>query len=115
MIFAWILIVLLLLISLGLFYIIYLLSEQIEQYEESVEFYVQWYEKFIQSIADADNKMQEVDKKGSFSSDDEIGFAYDTIKECIQQLTEMGAITYERQEGGQTDSSEEIQGQEEEE
>ena len=54
--------------------------------------------------------MDEVDKRGSFSSDDEIGFAYQTVKECIEQLNQMGAINYD----GQTDSREEVQGQEEE-
>ena len=114
MIFAWILIIVLILLTSFFGYVIYLLSEQIEQYEESVEFLEQWYEKFITTIADADNKMQEVDKRGSFSSDDEIGFAYQTVKECIEQLTLMGAITYDEQTG-QTDSREEVQGQEEEE
>ena len=115
MIFAWILIILLIIISSFLCWVIYLMTQQIEQYEENVEYYQNWYDKFITIIADADTKMKEVDNKGSFSSDDEIGFAYQTVKECINQLTEMGVITYERQEDGQTDSSEEVQGQEEEE
>ena len=115
MVFAWILIILLIIISSFLCWVIYLMTQQIEQYEENVEYYQNWYDKFITIIADADTKMKEVDNKGSFSSDDEIGFAYQTVKECINQLTEMGVITYERQEDGQTDSSEEIQGQEEEE
>jgi len=62
----------------------------------------------------SNSAMRSIDKKGSFSSDDEIGFAYTTIKECIDNLTEMGVITYD-EEDGQTDSREEVQGQEEEE
>ena len=114
MIFAWILIVVLILLCSFLFYIIYLMSESIEQYEKNIDYYTDWYNKFITAIADADARMQSIDRKGSFSSDDEIGFAYQTIKECIDNLTEMGVITYD-EEGGQTDSREEIQGQEEEE
>ena len=45
MIFAWILIVVLIIVSLFLTYIIYLLSEQVEQYEENVDFYQEWYDK----------------------------------------------------------------------
>ena len=115
MIFAWILIVVLIILCVFLSYLIYLLAEQIEEYEENVEFFKEWYDKFITIIADADNRLQEVDTRGSFSSDDEVGFAYKTIKECINNLTEMGAITYEREEERQTDSREEVQGQEEEE
>ena len=114
MIFAWILIVVLILLCSFLFYIIYLMSESIEQYEKNIDYYTDWYNKFITAIADADARMQSIDRKGSFSSDDEIGFAYQTIKECIDNLTEMGVITYD-EEDGQTDSRKEVQGQEEEE
>ena len=76
MIFTWILIILLIIISSFLCWVIYLMTQQIEQYEENVEYYQNWYDKFITIIADADTKMKEVDNKGSFSSDDEIGFAY---------------------------------------
>ena len=110
-------IVLILLIAVIVFmgYVIYLMSEQIEQFEDVVQDYTDWIENFVEQISIADQKMKAVDNRGSFSSDDEIGFAYQTVKECINQLTEMGVITYERQEDGQTDSSEEVQGQEEEE
>ena len=111
MIFAWILISLLTILSGFLIYVIYQMAEQADEYENNIDFFKQWYDKFITIIADADNKLAEVDKRGSFSSDDEIGFAYKTIQECINNLTEMGAITYERE----TDSREEVQGQEEEE
>ena len=92
-------------------YVIYLMSEQIEQFEEVVQDYTDWMDRFVEQISIADQKMKAVDNRGSFSSDDEIGFAFKTVKECIEQLNQMGAITY----GGQTDSREEIQGQEEEE
>ena len=105
-------IVLILLIAMIGFmgYVIYLMSEQIEQFEEVVDQYTDWIENFIEQISIADQKMQSVDKRGSFSSDDEIGFAFKSVKECIEQLNELG-----EQYGGQTDSTEEIQGQEEEE
>ena len=101
------------LVSLVLFltWVVYRLMEQNEQYQDDIEWFQDWYSKFINSIAEANVRMEQVDKKGSFSSDDEIGFAYQTVKECIENLNQMGAITY----GGQTDSTEEIQGQEEEE
>ena len=114
MIFAWILIVLLILVGSFLFWVVYLMSKEINQYEQNILFYEQWYDEFITVIADADSRMNAVDKKGSFSSDDEVGFAYETIRECIDKLTEMGAITYDK-DARQADSSEEIQGQEEEE
>ena len=44
-----------------------------------------WYGKFIDVLAESDSRMKEVDTKGSFSSDDEIGFVFDEIKK-IQLL-----------------------------
>ena len=109
-----ILIIFLIVIICGLGYILYLLVEQNEQYEEQITTLYEWYQTFVVSIAEANDRMEQVDKRGSFSSDDEIGFAYKTIKDCIEQLNELGVISYDGEEG-QTDSTEEIQGQEEEE
>ena len=91
-------------------YVIYLMSEQIEQFEEVVQDYTDWMDRFVEQISIADQKMKAVDNRGSFSSDDEIGFAFKTVKECIEQLNELGEAY-----GGQTDSTEEVQGEEEEE
>ena len=66
-----------------------------------------WVEDYAQRIQDTKQTLDEVDIKGSFSSDDEIGFAYETVRECIEQLTKKGAITYDGEEGRQTDSTEE--------
>ena len=105
-------IVLILLIAIigFLVYVVYLLSEQVEQFEDVVEQYTEWIENFIEQISIAHQKMEAVDKRGSFSSDDEIGFAFKTVKECIEQLNELG-----EEYGGQTDSTEEVQGEKEEE
>ena len=81
---------------------------QSEQYESDLEWFREWYGNFIEILSVSDSKMKEVDRKGSFSSDDEIGFAYKTIKDCIEQLTQMGAITYDGQEDREADSTEEI-------
>ena len=105
-------IILIVLIGLVIFfgYVIYLMSDGLEQLENQVEFYTEWYETFIERLADANDKMAQVDKRGSFSSDDEIGFAFKTVKECIEQLNELGEAY-----GGETDSTEEVQRKEEEE
>ena len=96
--------IILIVITLFLSWILYRLLRQNEQYENDIEWFQEWYSKFITTLAEADVRMNEIDRRGSFSEDDEIGFAYKTIKECIENLNEMGAITY----GGETDSREEI-------
>ena len=95
-------------VILFLVWVIYRLVNQSEQYESDLRWFQEWYGKFIDILAESDSRMKEVDIKGSFSSDDEIGFAYRTIKDCIEQLTQMGAITYDGQEDREADSTEEI-------
>ena len=92
-------------------WVVFRMTEQIEEFEDAIEWFEEWKNEFVASLADANRKMKEIDNRGTFSSDDEIGFAYKTINQCIEQLNQLGVITY----GGETDSTEEIQGQEEEE
>ena len=106
----WIIVTLLLLTTIGfLLVVVYRMTEQIEQFEEYAEWFEKWQKEFVTTLADADKKMKELDRRGTFSSDDEIGFAYNVINECIENLNQMGVITYGGQEG-QTDSTETIQG-----
>ena len=97
-------IVIILLIGLvGFFgFIIYRLQEQNEQYEEAVNMFVGWYNEFIPRLDEAYQKMEAVDKRGSFSSDDEIGHAFIVVRDCIEELAKMG-----EEYDGQTDSTEE--------
>ena len=97
-------IVLIVLMVLVIFfgYVIYLMSEGMEQLESQVELYTEWYETFIDRLSDASDKMGQVDKRGSFSSDDEIGHAFIVVRDCIEELSKMGEA-YD----GQADSTEE--------
>lgn len=50
------------------------------------------YNSFIANLytrfRDAHNTMKAVDQRGSFSSDDEVGAAFQAIKECVDELDE---------------------------
>ena len=111
----WFLIILSIILSIStgfLIWVVYRLTEQIEEFEDAVEWFEGWKNELVISLAEANRKMKAIDNRGTFSSDDEIGFAYETINQCIEQLNQLGVITYG---GEETDSTEEIQGQEEEE
>ena len=97
-------IVIILLLGLVLFFgfIIYRLQEQNEQYEIAINMFTEWYNEFIPRLDEASQKMQAVDKRGSFSSDDEIGHAFIVVRDCIEELAKMG-----EEYDGQTDSTEE--------
>ena len=109
----WTTIFIIILIGIILFlgWVIYLMTEQLEQIENNIGVYEEYYNAFIEQLNEANQKMQAIDNKGSFSSDDEIGFAFKTVRDCIDDLVQMGVITYDEE----ADSGEEVQGEEEEE
>ena len=54
-------------------YIIYNLNQKTEQYET-------WFESIREQVSDTNVKLNEIDVRGSFSSDDEIGFYFKYIQ-----------------------------------
>jgi hypothetical protein len=57
---------------------------------EKCEDIINTYEKYMVNISnmikDSDKRLKEVDRKGSFESDDEVGFFFITLKEIQDQL-----------------------------
>jgi len=71
-------------IVLGIFvltegYIIWNLMKKTELLET-------WVEDFTETIESVNTKLTEIDIKGSFESDDEVGIVFQLIKETIKQL-----------------------------
>ena len=91
-----IIIILTLLLFLSGFFI-YNLFNQVEQLEEQVQkIYKEneknlnefnfFYKMFLGWFTEAHLELNRVDKRGSFSSDDEIGFAFKVVKESMEQV-----------------------------
>ena len=57
---------------------------------EKCEDIILTYEKYMSSLSntvkDADKRLKEVDRKGSFESDDEVGFFFEQLKSLQDQL-----------------------------
>ena len=51
-----------------------------EKQEDILSGYMAYLNKISQTIEAADKKMQEIDAKGSFKSDDEVGFFFQQIQ-----------------------------------
>ena len=71
-------------IVLGLFvliegYVIWNLTRKTELLET-------WVEDFTQTIETVQNDLEEIDAKGSFKADDEVGTIFEQIKETVNQL-----------------------------
>ncbi len=61
-------------------YIIYNLNKKTEQYET-------WFESIREQVSDTNVKLNEIDVRGSFSSDDEIGFYFKYIQSMQDEIS----------------------------
>ena len=70
-------------------YITFNLFRKNETYEDTIELYQNWIEQFDIAIKDTDQKLNEIDNKGTFKSDDEVGFFFDYLKELNKGLADL--------------------------
>jgi hypothetical protein len=78
---VWILSVLVVVLS----YTTFNLLRKNERQEDILKGYMTYLNKFSDIIAFSDQKLKEVDAKGSFESDDEVGFFFQQLK-AIQEV-----------------------------
>ena len=74
----------------GTLYIIYNLLRKYEQGEEYIENLETWVREFSKTITDMNREIKKIDNKGSFSSDDEVGYFFKELKLIIQKLDTLG-------------------------
>ena len=48
-----------------------------------------WIENYAQRIQDTQDVLKEIDSKGSFEADDEIGVVFTSIKEAVYEINEI--------------------------
>ena len=48
-----------------------------------------WIENYAQRIQDTQDVLKEIDSKGDFEADDEVGVIFTSIKEAIDELNEI--------------------------
>ncbi len=63
-------------------YVIFNLTRKVERLET-------WIEDYAQRINDTNNVLKEIDSKGTFEADDEIGVVFTAIKETVEELNEI--------------------------
>ena len=61
--------------------------EQSEEYDENLE---SWVSEFSKTIANMNREIKKIDNKGSFESDDEVGYFYKELKRIINQINTLG-------------------------
>jgi hypothetical protein len=69
-------------------YTTYNLLRKNEKQEDILAGYLDYLDKFSRVIEITDEKLKELDNRGSFSSDDEIGFFFENVKQLQGILNE---------------------------
>ena len=84
-----IIIIILLISTIGILgYISYNLFKKVETLEQIVDSQEQYISGVSSSIKKADKKLQEIDDKGTFKSDDEIGWFFESVKTLQNELND---------------------------
>ena len=60
-----------------------------EKCEDIIVQYDEYISEFNKQIKAADKRLKEIDEKGNFEADDEIGVIFTAIKEAIEELNEI--------------------------
>jgi len=69
-------------------YTTYNLMRKNEKQEDIMVSYMEYLSKIDQTIVESDKHLQKIDEKGTFKSDDEIGWFFDQIKTLQSILNE---------------------------
>lgn len=79
-------IIILLLLVVTLCYVSYNLLKKNEVYEDIIKLYENHITNVSNTIKFSDEKLKEIDTKGSFEGDDEVGFFFKTLKFLQDEL-----------------------------
>ena len=79
-------------ISLSVLIVVFLyttfnLLRKNEKYEDLVEGYRMFILRFQQQVKESDKRIKEIDSKGTFKSDDEVGYFFNELKKIQDSLT----------------------------
>ena len=64
------------------------LMKKVEKYEDIAQYQQNYIENISTVIGESSKRLREVDEKGTFQSDDEVGFFFNTLKEVQRILDE---------------------------
>ena len=65
---------------------VYLIRKN-EKYEDLTEGYRVFILRFQQQVKESDKRIKEIDSKGTFTSDDEVGYFFNELKKIQDSLT----------------------------
>jgi predicted PurR-regulated permease PerM len=81
-------VIILIILVLILGYVSYNLFKKVEQLERIVDSQESYISKFSNSVDFANKRLGEIDEKGTFQSDDEIGWFFESVKTLQSELND---------------------------
>ena len=78
-------ILLLILICIQL-YVIWNLNKKTETYEDMISEYETYLDEVTTAVTDINNRLKEIAHRGTFESDDEVGYFFQALKSLVEQL-----------------------------
>jgi uncharacterized membrane protein YukC len=84
-------ILIVLVVTLG--YITYNLLRKVEKQEDIIKEQDEYIKVIVEAIEYSNVRLKEVDEKGAFQGDDEIGWFFQNLKELQEALDQYGGIT----------------------
>jgi hypothetical protein len=81
-------VIILIILVLILGYVSYNLFRKVEQLERIVDSQEQYISKFSDSVDFANKRLGEIDEKGTFQSDDEVGWFFESVKTLQSELND---------------------------
>ena len=85
-------------LSIVLGYFTWNLMRKVEKYEDIAQYQQNYIENISTIIGESSKRLQEVDGRGTFESDDEVGFFFKTLKEVQGVLDEFNLNVTDGQE-----------------
>jgi hypothetical protein len=79
-------VIILIILVLILGYVSYNLFRKVEQLERIVDSQEQYIAKFSNTVDFTNRRLDEIDEKGTFKSDDEIGWFFESVKTLQNEL-----------------------------
>jgi len=83
-----ILVIILSLVILGLGYVVYNLNRKVIKQEDIIEFQVGYLRNVAYLINESKIYVEQLDEKGTFRSDDEVGVFFDFMKEIQETIND---------------------------
>ena len=59
--------------------------KKVEAQEDLIQTYEEWVDDFSKAVAESSDKIKQIDHKGTFKSDDEVGYFFKSIQD-IQDI-----------------------------